>query len=105
MSRNKKRARSQGPVRYALYQRCSTDDQRHGDFTTIDVQQEVNARHVREKGGEVVAIFSDEGKSGTNLNRPGWKNLLAAAREGGFDRVCVTYTNRLGRGESATIAE
>lgn len=91
--------------RYASYLRCSTDDQAEGDFTTIDTQREINARHIAAAGGQLVAEFSDPGRTGTNLKRRGWEALLAAARAGEFDAVCVTYMSRLGRGDAYTIAE
>lgn len=97
--------RSGGPKRYAIYLRCSSDDQKHGDFTTIDTQREINTRHVAEKGGTLVKVYADEGRSGTNLKRPDWQALLRDAEAGHFDAVCVTYMSRLARGEAYHIAE
>lgn len=94
-----------GTTRYAIYLRCSSDDQAEGDFTTIDAQREITSRRVIELGGVRVAEYADEGKSGTNLNRNGWKQLLADAQAGKFDAVCVSYMSRLGRGRAYTIAE
>jgi len=91
--------------RYAIYLRCSTDDQAQKDFTTIDAQRELDEIHVRSLGGSVVREYADEGKSGTNLERPGWKAMLDAADRKEFDAVCVTYMSRLGRGEMYTIAQ
>src|SRR6266545_1639206 len=65
-----------GPQRFAIYLRCSSDDQKHGDYTTIDTQRELNRKRVAERG-TFIREYSDEGRSGTNLNRPGWKELLA----------------------------
>src|SRR5579862_7280910 len=97
--------RPSGTVRYATYLRCSSDDQKHGDFTTIDTQREINARHVQQRGGLLVKSYSDEGRSGTNLKRPDWQSLVRDAEAGMFDRVCVTYMSRLARGEAYHIAE
>jgi len=97
--------RNNGPKRYAIYLRCSSDDQKQGDFTTIDVQREKNQEHVAKQGGVLVGIYADEGKSGTSLNRPDWKRLLSDAQAGKFDAVCVTYMSRLGRGNAFAIAE
>ncbi len=94
-----------GPVRYAMYLRCSTDDQAHGDYTTIDTQREYNTQYVAQKGGLLVREYSDEGKTGTNLKRPGWRELLADAQAGHFDAVCVTYMSRLARGKAFHVAE
>ncbi len=98
-------ARRSGPKRYATYLRCSSDDQKHGDFTTIDTQREIDARHVASLGGVLCGEYADEGKSGTNLARKDWKHLLADAQEGRFDAVCVTYMSHLARGEAYHVAE
>ena len=91
--------------RYAIYARCSSEEQAQGEFTTLDAQAAITTRHVQSLGGQVVAAFSDGGKTGTNLKRPGWAALLAAAQAGAFDAVCVTYLSRIGRGDAATVAE
>lgn len=92
-------------TRYAIYLRCSNDDQSQGDFTTIDTQREINRRYVDSVGGVLVAEYADEGKTGTNLKRPGWRAMLAAAEDGEFDIVCCTYMSRLGRGDAGVVAE
>jgi site-specific DNA recombinase len=103
---NKMRKKSKNaPKRFAIYLRCSTDDQKQGDFTTIDTQREINREHVKSLGGTVVKEYADEGKTGTNINRPAFKELLADAAKGEFDTVCVTYMSRLGRGNAYVIAE
>ena len=61
--------------------------------------------HIAALGGDLVAEYADEGKTGTNLNRPDWRRMLADARERKFDAVIVTYMSRLGRGNAFTIAE
>lgn len=99
------RKRNQGTTRCAIYLRCSTDDQKEGDFTTLDTQREINTAYVREKGWIFAGEYADEGKSGTNLNRAGWKRLLADAEAGLLDVVVVTYMSRLGRGNPFTNAE
>ena len=94
-----------GPVRYAIYSRCSSDDQAHKDFSTIDVQGALNRQYVEEKGGIVAGAYKDEGISGTTLKRKDWPRLLADAQAGKFDAVVVTYMSRLGRGDMFTVAE
>lgn len=94
-----------GPVRYATYLRCSSDDQKHGDFTTIDTQRDINIQHIAGRGGILTRVYADEGRSGTNLKRPDWQALLRDAEANLFDRICVTYMSRLARGEAYHIAE
>ena len=50
-----------------------------------------------EFAGWRVLEFQDDGKSGTNLNRPGIQALLAQARQGEIDCVIVKDLSRLGR--------
>jgi site-specific DNA recombinase len=93
------------PLRCAIYLRCSTDDQKYGDFTTIDTQRQINREHVTKLGGEIVAEYNDEGRTGTNLKRADWKRMLADAAGKRFDTVVVTYMSRLARGEVYHVAE
>ncbi len=95
----------QKPRRFASYLRCSTDDQSFGDFTTIDTQRSINAEHIAQLGGELVAEYNDEGRTGTNLSRKEWKRLLADAGTKRFDAVVVTYMSRLARGQAYYVAE
>ncbi|MGI4791516.1 MAG: recombinase family protein [Janthinobacterium lividum] len=96
--------RNPGPKRYAIYLRCSSDDQKEGDFTTVDVQRIACTKHIAERGG-TLKEYTDEGMTGTNLKRKGWSQLLADAQAGLFDIVLVTYMSRLGRGDAYVIAE
>lgn len=94
-----------GTTKHAIYLRCSTDDQAERDYTTIDTQREINRKHVVALGGVIVKEYADEGKSGTNLKRPGWAELLQDAQAGLFDRVCCTYMSRLARGKAYHVAD
>ncbi len=94
-----------GPVRYAIYSRCSSDDQAHKDFSTTDVQEGLNRQYIQTKGGQFVSAYKDEGISGTTLKRKDWPRLLADAQRGLFDVIVVTYMSRLGRGDMFTVAE
>ena len=91
--------------RYALYCRCSSDEQKHKDFSTTDVQEGLSRGYVRATGGTVAGLYKDEAVSGTTLKRKGFQQLLADAQAGKFDVVVVTYMSRLGRGRSFVIAE
>jgi site-specific DNA recombinase len=91
--------------RYAIYLRCSTDDQKDKEYSTIDAQRQVTYKYVSEHGGTLVKEYADEGKTGTNLARPGWEELLRDARAGMFDAVCATYMSRIARGKLYHVAE
>lgn len=94
-----------GPTRYAIYSRCSSDDQAHKDFSTTDVQEGLNRQYIEDKGGTFAGAYKDEGSSGTNLKRKDWLRLLTDAQRGLFDVVVVTYMSRLGRGDMFPVAE
>ncbi len=94
-----------GSTRYAIYARCSTDDQKEGDFTTVDVQITLDSEYIQVHGGTLAGLYRDEGISGTTLKRPDFQRLLTDAKAGAFDAVIVTYMSRLGRGDSFTVAE
>ena len=89
--RRTRQHKNSGPTRYAIYLRCSSDDQAHGDFTTIDSQRDKNTKFVMSKGGIIVKVYIDEGKTGTNLNRPGYRDMLRDANSGQFEVVVTTY--------------
>ena len=91
--------------RYAIYARCSSDDQAHKDFSTVDVQIELDGQYIREQGGSLAGLYKDEGVSGTTLKRKEFQRLLDDAKAGAFDVVVCTYMSRLGRGDSFKVAE
>lgn len=91
--------------RYVAYLRCSTDDQKEGDYSTIDTQRELCTAYVSGKGAVLGEVYADEGRTGTNLKRPEWERLLADAKSRRFTVVVVTYMSRLGRGDAGTVAE
>ncbi len=99
------RRRSNQAERYAIYARCSSDDQAHRDFSTVDVQVDLDGQHVRERGGTLAGLYKDEGVSGTTLKRKDFQRMLADAKAGLFDVVVCTYMSRLGRGDTFTVAE
>ena len=94
-----------GVIRAAHYERCSSDDHRFKDFSTIENQHDRNTRHIQEKGWKDVGGYSDRGKTGTNLERKGFQQLLTDAQAGALDVVTVTYMSRLARGPAYHAAE
>nr|WP_239478960.1 recombinase family protein [Rothia sp. ZJ1223] len=48
-------------------------------------------------GWKYMGVYSDEGKSGTNQNRAGFQELLAACRNGQIDLVLTKSISRFGR--------
>jgi site-specific DNA recombinase len=81
-------------MKVAIYARYSTDMQ---DRTSIDGQYRNCEEVAAQAGYTVVARFEDEGISGTDDSRPGYRALLAAAEARKFDGIVVDETSRLTR--------
>lgn len=83
--------------RVAIYVRVSTLNQAYAQ--TIEQQIERLDAHVREHELSLNGkhIFRDDGRSGSDLNRPGLDRLRDAVRNGEIDRVFITSPDRLAR--------
>ncbi len=75
----------------ALYVRCSTAEQ-----TTASQLHALRAYAIA-RGLEVVGIYDDNGVSGAKRDRPELDRLLADAKAGRFEAICVYKLDRLGR--------
>ncbi|SHE60102.1 site-specific DNA recombinase [Desulforamulus putei DSM 12395] len=83
-------------MRAAVYIRVSTDDQvKHG--YSLAEQREACCSRARILGAQEVTVFSDEGISGSTLERPGLNEMREAAREGRFQLLVVRDPDRLSR--------
>ena len=82
-------------MKWALYRRVSTDEQAQRG-TSLETQAEVMKRAIA-KGDVVYKIYSDEGYSGGNINRPALTQLLMDAKAKKFGGVMVAKTDRLSR--------
>src|SRR3989344_3389803 len=66
--------------RALVYTRVSTDDQaEHGQ--SLEVQEKLCRKFAEGKGIEVVEIYADAGKSGSDPNRQGLKGLLQNCKD------------------------
>ncbi len=91
-------------MRVAFYARYSTDLQ---DRTSIDGQYRNCEAVAAHNEYSVVARFKDEGISGSDASRPGYRALLAAAEANDFNGIVVDETSRLTRspGELQRVLE
>src|SRR5947209_5535145 len=79
------------------YYRVSTDEQVEKG-QSIETQRKLCQKWAEENDYKIVEEFIDEGKSGTNLNRPGIKELLARCQEDkSINAVVVQDTDRWAR--------
>lgn len=84
-------------MRAATYRRVSTEEQVEG--FSLDEQQRATAAYATTKGWTVDPSheYVDEGISGTNPQRPGWRAMLDAANRRDFDVVIVSKLDRFSR--------
>jgi DNA invertase Pin-like site-specific DNA recombinase len=81
-------------MKAAIYARFSTDLQRK---ESIEDQFRVCERLAERHSFQVVARFSDEAISGGTSQRPGYQDMLKAARRGDFNVIMAEDTSRLWR--------
>ncbi len=92
-------------MRAAIYARYSTEGQRE---QSIEDQFRVAERIADRHGMTVVARFSDQAISGGTTQRPGYQDMLKAARRHAFDVIVAEDTSRLWRNlaeQSPRLAE
>lgn len=84
-------------VKAALYLRVSTEEQAAEGTTSIPEQERRCRELCEQRGWQVVAVYSDEGFTGTKAERPDWDRLMADAGRGGFTRVVCLNWKRYAR--------
>lgn len=81
----------------ALYERLSRDDELQGDSNSIINQKKILEDYARKNGFLNIVHFTDDGFSGGNFDRPGWKKLVAEIEAGTVGTVIVKDMSRVGR--------
>jgi len=82
--------------RVLVYCRVSSAEQIEG--FSLDTQEKFCRKFADDNGYEVAEVFKDEGRSGTNLERPALQDMLAKCQEeGGYSAILVQETDRLAR--------
>ena len=61
----------------ALYERLSRDDELAGDSSSIANQKKMLEDYAKNNGYTNTVHFTDDGFSGGNFDRPGWKQMLS----------------------------
>ncbi|UXW85094.1 recombinase family protein [Microbacterium azadirachtae] len=90
-------------MRAATYRRVSTEGQK--DNTSLPEQRRKTREEAERRGWEVVAEYADEGITGTDANRPAWREMLRDAEAGKFDVLIVLNTKRFARKSWHAIKE
>ena len=81
-------------MRAAGYVRLSRED---NESLSIENQKEFLSQYCLENGIELVEFYADDGYTGTNFERPGFKKMICDAEDGFFDTIVVKDLSRLGR--------
>lgn len=87
--------------RVILYLRVSTNRQEEG--YSIDIQKEKLLAYCKAHDWIVVAIITDPGFSGSNLERPGIQKVIHEVEQGNTDMVLVYKLDRLSRSQKDTL--
>ena len=80
-----------------MYVRLSKDDERSGESVSIENQKLLLQKYVTDKGWYVFKVYSDDGYSGTNFERPAFKEMMEDAKDGKINLILVKDLSRLGR--------
>lgn len=83
-------------LRGGLYLRVSTREQAQKK-TSIEAQERALREYAEEHNIEVVAVFIDDGYSGTKTDRPEFQRMLTSAQTGMLDIILVWKYDRFAR--------
>ena len=81
----------------ALYERLSRDDEQVGESNSITNQKAYLENYAQEHGFTNCQHYIDDGYSGGNFERPGWKQLIADIEAGKITTVLAKDMSRIGR--------
>lgn len=85
------------PLITALYERLSRDDDQQGDSNSIVNQKAYLTSYAADHGFAHCRHYTDDGFSGGNFERPGWKQLIADIDAGLVGVVIAKDLSRVGR--------
>ena len=86
----------------ALYERLSRDDELTSESLSISNQKIYLEGYARDQGFTNCRHYTDDGYSGGNFDRPGWKQLVADIDAGKVGAVIVKDMSRVGRNHIET---
>ena len=89
-------------MRAALYCRVSTIEQATEGYS-IGEQKEKLSAYARAQSYSIVGVYSDEGFSAKDLNRPAMTNLMTDIKQGKIDTVLIYKLDRLSRNVSDVL--
>lgn len=81
----------------ALYCRLSKDDEKDGESSSIETQKAMLMQFAKERNLLPAEIYTDDGYSGLNFDRPGFNAMLDDIIAGKIHTVVTKDLSRLGR--------
>lgn len=83
-------------MKAAIYVRVSTLEQATEGYSIYE-QKEKLAAYAKAQSYEIFDVYSDEGFSGKDLNRPAMSRLLSDLKQGKVDVILIYKLDRLSR--------
>ena len=80
-----------------IYCRLSKDDEQSEESISIGTQRSILTDYCLQHGYTIYKVYTDDGYSGLNFNRPGFKELLEDVERGVVNMVITKDLSRLGR--------
>ena len=81
----------------ALYERLSRDDEQVGESNSITNQKAYLENYAQQHSFSNCRHYTDDGYSGGNFDRPGWKRLMSDVEAGKVRTVIAKDMSRIGR--------
>ena len=83
--------------RVGIYCRLSKDDAGEGESSSISTQRSILTDYCATSGLDIYKVYTDDGYSGLNFNRPGFQEMMADAESGHINMIITKDLSRLGR--------
>ena len=87
----------QSDYRAALYIRLSKDDGDKEESESVQNQRKILNTYAKENKFKVYDEYVDDGYTGTNFNRPGFKRMIEDVEKGKVNMIISKTLSRLGR--------
>lgn len=86
-----------------IYLRLSREDESTHESASISNQRDFLTKYVFDNGWKIHGIYTDDGWSGTNFDRPAFKQMLKDIEAKNINLVIVKDLSRLGRNTARVI--
>lgn len=90
-------SREQSKMIAGCYCRLSDDDAHDGTSISIETQMKILGDYCRDNGINVHSYYRDDGFTGTNFNRPSFRQMMRDAEAGAINTIVVKDLSRFGR--------